>query len=515
MSNLSWLDILIVLLYLALVTFMGIKFSRRQTSTENYFVAKRSIPAWAMGISLFATLISSVTFIGYPGSAYAKDWSNLVPGFLVIGVLVLVGSVIIPFYRQAVGMSAYEYFGKRFGQPTRMYSSFAFSLTHFSKMGFVFYLLALTMNSMTGWKTDVIIVVVGVVTIVYTIIGGIEAVIWTDVMQGIIMWMGVFIALAVLLFLPPGGPPAVLGLAWENHKISLGSGAFDLSNRTIPALLIYGFFFYLQKYTADQTVVQRYLVAKTDRAALKGVALGASLCVPIWTLFMLVGSCVWSFYKLTGEKLPAHINKADQVFPYFLSTHIPHGLTGLFLASLLSAAMALTASDLNCLGVVGVEDYYRVFNPKATDRRRLRVGKTIVAVCGVLCMLLASLLAHSSGGALSMWFSVSALVAGGLAGLFLLAFCTTRANRQGVYAGIVATIAFTVWASLTLGEKPTVHLGRWNYPWHDLTVGAVGHVVMFVVGYLASLPFAKEAGEPGVPQMTIWRWLRYRHGVSL
>src|SRR5579883_1842329 len=132
-------DLVVIAAYMAVMVALGIWFSRRQTTTERYFVARRSIPAWAMGLSLLATMISSVTFIAYPGSAYAGDWSNLVPGFMVVIVLALVGLLIIPFFRQAVGVSAYEYFGKRFGNGVRIYSSLAFSATLFSKAGFVFY----------------------------------------------------------------------------------------------------------------------------------------------------------------------------------------------------------------------------------------------------------------------------------------------------------------------------------------------------------------------------------------
>src|SRR5437870_4875991 len=153
MTHLRWLDVGL--------TAMGLRFSRKQTTTEHYFMAKRSIPSWAMGMSFMATLVTSLTFVSYPGAAYGKDWSLLIPGLLVIGVLGLVGTIIIPFYRQAVGMSAYEYFGKRFGLPTRVYSSIAFGLAHFSKMGFVFYLLALTINSMTGWNMDQVILGAG------------------------------------------------------------------------------------------------------------------------------------------------------------------------------------------------------------------------------------------------------------------------------------------------------------------------------------------------------------------
>jgi SSS family solute:Na+ symporter len=430
---------------------------------------------------------------------------------MVVVVLGLVGTVIIPFYREAVGMSAYEYFGRRFGRPTRVYSSIAFTLAHFSKMGFVIYLLGLTINSMTGWPVDVVIVIVAAATIFYTVIGGLEAVIWADVIQGFVVWIGVIICLGYLLFLPAGGPSAVLRVAADNHKFNLGSMAADFSKPTMPVLIVYGFFWYLQRYLADQTVVQRYLVAKSDRGALKGVSLGAILCVPVWTLFMLIGTCTWSFYQLTGEKLPAFITKADQVFPYFLSTHLPIGMAGLFMASLTGAAMSMLASDLNSLAVVGVEDFYRLLRPGSTDPQRLRLGKLIVACFGVLAAGTAILLAHTKGSALSMWFSVSAIVSGGLAGLFLLAFLSRRANRKGVYAGIVACWLFTIWAVLTMGEKRWIDMGPFNFPWHDYMVGATGHVILFTVGYLGSLLLADgSTADERLQNATLWHWLHTR-----
>jgi SSS family solute:Na+ symporter len=482
-----WIDLLVVLLYMAGMAAIGLKFSRRQTSTESYFVAKRAVPSWAMGLSLLATLISSVTFVAYPGSAYAGNWSLLVPGFLVLGVLALVGSVIIPFYRNVVRMSAYEYFEKRFGRGVRVYASLAFTLAHFSKMCFVFYLMALTINSITGWQVERVIAGVAIVMIFYTMIGGMEAVIWTDVIQAFVCWAGVLMCLGFLLFLPEGGPAAVFRIAAENNKFSLGSPQVDFSRQTIPVAIIYGFFWYLQRYTADQTVVQRYLVAKSDRGALKGISLGAGLCVPVWALFMLVGTCTWAFYKLTGEALPGYITKADQVFPHFIATHLPPGFAGLFMAALMGAAMTMLASDLNCLAAVGVEDFYRALRPQATDRSRLRAARVIVAVVGVLSAAVGVLLARSTAGALSLWFAVSSMVSGGLAGLFLLAFLSRRAHRRGVAMGIAASLVVTVWAVLTSSAKPIINLGAYNFGWHELMIGAVGHVVLLVVGYVGSL----------------------------
>jgi SSS family solute:Na+ symporter len=506
---LRWIDLVIVVVYLIAMAWIGIRFARKQTSTEAYFVAKRSIPAWAMGISIMATLVSSVTFIAYPGSAYGGNWSLLVPGLMLLIVLGLTGSILIPFYREAVGMSAYEYFGKRFGTPTRIYASIAFSLGHFGKMGFVYYLVALTANSVSGWNIDAIIILVGIVTIYYTLIGGIEAVIWTDVVQGFIMWAGIFVCLGYLLFLPPGGPAAVFSVAAENGKFSLGSTDWDFSKSTIPVLVLYGFFWYLQKYSADQTLVQRYLVAKSDKSALRGVAFGALQTVPVWVLFMLIGTCTWAFYKLTNIALPAFVTKSDQVFPHFLATQIPPGMAGIFLAAMMAAAMSTLASDLNCIAVVGTEDIYRTLKPASTDAQRLRAGKILVAVFGTLGIGMAEILAHSTGGALEMWFSVSAILSGGLAGLFLLAFLSRRANRHGVYAGIIACVAFTTWATLTSGQNKILDLGGLSYPWHELTIGAVAHLVLWGVGYGASLLVGNRE-ESELSRVTIWHWLHDR-----
>lgn len=484
--NPRWLDLSIIVIYMAGMVSVGLFFSRKQDSTETFFIPKK-VPSWAMGLSMLATLISSVTFVAYPGSAYAKDWSLLVPGFMVVITLLLVGKVIIPFYREQVGMSAYEYFERRFGRPTRIYASICFGLTHFSKMGFVFYLMGLTISSISGWNIDAVILVTGVVMIFYSLKGGMQAVIWSDVIQAFLCWVGAFISLAYLLFAPPGGPSAVFKLASENHKFSLGSMTWDFSKPTIPVLIVYGFSWYFQRYVADQTVVQRYLIAKSDKAAMKGVALGACLTVPIWALFMLIGTSTWAFYNLTGITLPATITKADQVFPYFVSTQLPPGLAGLFMASLIGAAMTMLASDLNSLASVGVQDFYRPVAKDPTDTKCLRLARILVAVLGALSTSLGLVLSHMKGSALTMWFAVSAMVAGGLAGLFLLAYLSKRTNRHGVYAGMVACTLFTTWAVLTKGASPIVNLGNaWNFPWDELMIGACGHVVMFVVGYTVS-----------------------------
>jgi SSS family solute:Na+ symporter len=457
-----------------------------------------------MGLSLLATIITSVTFIAYPGSAYAGDWSLLVPGILFVGVLGLIGSVIVPFFRRVVCMSAYEYFGRRFGRGVRLYSSFAFAVGHFSKMGFVFYLLALTLASMTGWPISGIIALTAIVTIFYTLLGGVEAVVWSDVVQGFVLWAGILVSLGYLLFLPSQGPRAVVADAWTHHKMNLGSTAFRFDQPTIIVLVIYGFFFYLQKYTADQTVVQRYLIARSDRSAIRGIALGAGLCLPVWAAFMLIGSLLWSFYRLTGETIPKSITKADGIFPHFLVTHIPSGLAGLFVAALLGSAMSMLASDMNCLSVIAVEDFYRFARPRSTDREQLRAGRIVVAGSGVAAAAVALRLAHTQGSALSLYYTITAVVAGGLAGLFLLAFLMPRATREGAITGLIVSLIFTAWATFTEGGK-ILNLGHWNFTWHDYMIGAIGHVILLVVGIAASLLLP---GSPIASELTWQGWRR-------
>jgi SSS family solute:Na+ symporter len=269
-------------------------------------------------------------------------------------------------------------------------------------------------------------------------------------------------------------------------------------------MALYGLFWYLQKYTTDQTVVQRYLAAKSDSQAVKGTVLGMSICLVVWTFFMFVGSMLWSYFQLTQERLPPRIIKADYVFPYFLSAHLPPGCIGLFIAALTASAMSMVSSDLNCLSSIGVEDFYRRFRPNATDGRQLRVGRIIVVICGLLTTVIAMVLARYTEHALSLYFTFTAILSGGLFGLFFLAFFSRRANLRGVSAGITACILFTAYATLTSGGNRILDLGRFNFPWQGVMIGVVGHLVLIVVGYAASLIFSTDTEV--ARELTIWGW---------
>jgi SSS family solute:Na+ symporter len=238
------------------------------------------------------------------------------------------------------------------------------------------------------------------------------------------------------------------------------------------------------------------------------VALGALLCVPAWTLFMLIGTLLWAYYQLSGDVLPPQIDKADKVFPHFLATKIPAGLAGLFMSSLFAAAMSMLSSDLNCLSVVGVEDCYRKLRPSAPDRQRLIVGKVIVAGCGTMAVLIGLVIAFYSERVLSFYYIVTSIIAGGLAGLFLLAFLCPRANTRGAYVGIAACLLFSTWATVTSGKDPAWDLDALNFKLHPVMIGVVAHLVLLGGGFVASFLFPRP--EPGSRALTLWGWLESR-----
>jgi SSS family solute:Na+ symporter len=525
-STLRWIvDGGIILIYMIAMVAIGMYAGRRKAddNTQSYFAGSGRIPPWAVAMSILATIISSVTFLAYPGNAYAGNWINLVQGLMVPVVLICVVWFIVPIYRHSIGFSAYEYFERRFSYGSRLYTSLAFSILHFTKTGSVIYLLALALSSLTGIHTIPIILIVTFVTVIYTLIGGMEAVIWTDVVQGFLFLAGGLACLGILLFKPAGGPAHVISMAWHANKIDVGPYNFDLAKRTFWVLVINGIFYALQKYACDQTMVQRYLVNKTDRGAIKAAFMGGVLCVPTWAMFMFIGSCLWSFYKIVGDSaLPrdAATGKiiADQVFPYFINHELPIGFTGLVLAALLAAAMSSISSDLNCLSAVVVEDYYRRIRPDATDQQRLRFGKYTVAVCGVIAALVGiAYVAIAKASILDTIFELYAVFAGGLVGLFALGFLSRRANWQGALIGIAATILFCAWGFLTSKTKAfgipfdlNKHFGvnYLNFPHDSYMLQVYPHFIMFGIGMLASYFFA--APHIDADRFTIYGYLARR-----
>lgn len=499
MPNLHLVDYLIIVLTLLFSVGIGVWFSAKQTDTKQYFTAGGQLPSWAIGLSILATLISSVTFLAYPGEGFTSNWILLVQGLMVPIVLVLIIGFVVPLYRRVIHLSAYEYFEQRFGVFARIYSSLAFALAHFAKMGTVLYLLALAISSMLNVNTLMVVWVLGLCVIVLTLLGGIEAVIWLDVFQGILLIGGGIITLIILIVSIEGGLPEIFRVAAENGRTGFGPYDIDFYQLTFIVMALNGVFYALQKYGTDQTIVQRYLTAKSDKDAIKASLIGVLLSVPVWGLFMFIGTALFVYYQVTPAGLPADI-KADEVFPHFILTDFPVGVAGLVISALIAAAISSLDSDLNCLSAVFVQDYFKRFKPGSTEKAQLRAGRMTVAISGVLAMLVATTyITAGDKGVLGIVFTLYAIFSGGIVGMFLLGLFTTRTNKQGLYVGLGACVIFTAYALLTstpIGitqKRLLLDLGDWNFQQHKYMLGVYSHLIVFAVGYLASFLFR---GQP-------------------
>ena len=497
-NPIHWIDTAIVIVSVLFTICTGFYFSKRQKSSDRYFSGSKTIPAWAIGISIFATLLSSVTFLAYPAAAYKSNWILLVQGLMVPIVLVGLIGIIVPLFRKVIRLSTYEYFERRFGFFARMYSSLAFMLTHFSKMGTVLFLVSIALASFTHFPVLTIMLCLSFAIITLTMLGGMEGVIWMDVVQGFLLVGGGLLCLGILLFRPVAGPVETMHQAFAMGKIDVGPYNFSLSDLTIWVMIINGAFYALQKYGTDQTIVQRYLAAKSDKDAKKAAYIGVFASVSVWTLFMLIGALLYVFYHTGTAFLPKDIT-ADKVFPYFISTQLPVGVVGLVLSALVAAALASLQSDLNCLSAIGVEDYYQRLKPNCTDKQRLTMGRIFVLVAGIIMMTVAYLFVQWEGeGILGIVFGLYAIFSAGIVGIFLLGVLSRRANKQGLHIGIAACVLFTAYAVLTttkIGGHLMLDFGKFNFPHHKYMLGVYSHLIVFCVGYVASLFFKSEPAD--------------------
>jgi SSS family solute:Na+ symporter len=521
--SLHIIDYLIIAITFLVSIAIGLRFARRQKDTGQYFKAGGRLPSWAIGMSILATLISSVTFLAYPGEGYSSNWIRLVQGLMVPVVLVFIVGVIVPLFRKVIRLSAYEYFERRFGFLARLYASLGFILNHFAKMGTVFFLIALALTGMTGISTVNIILIIGLLVVLITIIGGIEAVIWLDVIQGFLLIGGGLISLGVLLYSTPGGPSEIWQTAAENGRIGFGPFDLEFVNLTFIVMALNGIFYAIQKYGTDQTIVQRYLTARSDREAVKASLIGVLLSVPVWALFMFIGTALFAYYKITGDALPTGDVlppdiKPDAVFPFFIMTRLPVGVVGLIISALIAAAFSSLDSDLNCLSAICTEDYYVRFNPESSEKQRMFMSRLFIFIAGLGAIGVALFYVRAGGkGVLGIIFTLYAIFSGGIAGMFLLGIFSRKANKKGVYLGIAASVLFTFYALLTstpIGaegeEKLLIDLGGLNFTHHKYMIGVYSHIVLMIVGYTASFLFRTRP----VDETLTWHgWLKQKNKI--
>ncbi len=474
---------------------LGVSFYFRNKTTDQFTAGGRNLPAWVVGMSIFATFVSSISFLGLPGKAYATNWNAFVFSLSIPFATIMTIRFFIPLYRGIGNISAYYYLEQRFGAWARIYASSCYILTQLMRTGAILMLLALPLNALFGWDIRTVIILTGLMVMIYTMLGGIKAVIWTDAIQGIILITGAVACALILTFSMPEGPGQLFRIAAENNKFSLGSFGTSLSESTFWVVLIYGLFINLQNYGIDQNYIQRYMTTGTDREAKASTWFGSMLYIPVSLIFFYIGTALFAYYTAKPELLPDALRvagSADKVFPYFIATGLPSGITGLLIASIFAAGMSTVATSLNSTATIVLNDYYkRHFNKDAGEKQCMKILYLSSFLTGALGILIALALVGVES-ALDAWWSLASIFSGGMLGLFLLGYFSKKARRIDAITGVVLGVIVIIWMSLSPLYFTEGRSLAFKSPFHmNLTI-VFGTMTIFLVGFLMTKLFRKK-----------------------
>jgi solute:Na+ symporter, SSS family len=486
--GLNALDLAVILAYLLGVTAFGLHFRRHRRTLKDYFLADRQIPWWAISLSIVAAETSTLTIISVPGLAYDSDFRflQLVMGYIVgRGIICL---VLIPQYFRGELVTAYQLIDRRFGQRLRGLTAGLFLITRAAAEGVRVFAVAIVVGialssllaGMSDFGRDVsAIAIVSLLTMIYTFEGGMAAVIWTDVVQLFIYVGGTLVGVFTILHLVPGGWSTIASIGGSSAKFRVFDFSWNFySTYTFWSGVIGGAFLTTATHGTDQLIVQRLLAARNERQSkLALMSSGIAVLVQFW-LFLLVGAMLFVFYKLFPPAVP--FSRGDTIFPTFIVTRMPHGVSGLLISAILAAAMSNLSAALNSLSSTTVVDFYKRWRPQASEERQVRVSRLATVGWGVVLFLLAMLARHG-GRVLEVGLSITSVAYGSLLGVFLLGVLTKRATEPGAMVGMVC------------GFLLNIYLWRFTrvpFTWYV----ALGSIATFVVGYGMSM-LLRETGR--------------------
>lgn len=506
-GQLHIIDIGVIILYLCAMLLVGVYFSRKNKNAAQYTSALGRIPGWAIGMSIYATFLSSNTFLGVPGKAFGSNWNVYVFSLSMPLAAWFANRYFVPFYRNSGEISAYTHFEKRFGAWARTFTVVCFLLTQIARMGSIFFGIALVLQALTGFDMKMIMIVIGVCIVVYTVMGGIEAVIWTEVVQAFIKTLGALLILYLVIVNMPGGIRQIIHISASQHKLSLGSFSPDLTQPTFWVILLYGFFINLNNFGVDQNYVQRYHAASSEAQARKSVWICVAMYMPASLLFCIIGTCLFSYYSVHpalvnelkhqvaierlghGASLAQLNNMAstlrpadygDKVMPHFMVANVPTGVTGLIVSAILAAAMSTISSGMNASATVfSVDIYKRYFKPGINDKQMLRLLHVATVVFGVGGMAAAIAIIGVSS-VLDVWWQLSGIFAGGMLGLFLLALISRQTrNHEAIIAAIIGSLVI-IWLTFP-SIIPQQYSALRNTLNTNMTI-VIGTLVILLVG---------------------------------
>lgn len=473
------IDLIIFLLFTVGTILFGYIFGRKKQSSDEFTRGGGKVPGWVVGLSIFASFCSSISFLGYCSSAFSGNWNAFVFTLSILPAGLLAMKYFVPFYRSLGSISAYSYFEERFGRWARVYASTFYLFTQICRAGAILYLLAVPMNVLMGWNIPMVVTVTSLGIILYSQKGGLKSVIWTEALQGAILIFGALICLGVLLFSMPEGPQQAFTICAEADKFSLGSFGGSVIESTFWVCLIYGIFTNLNNFAIDQSYTQRYCAAPTLHEARKSAFWGSLLTLPVNLVLFLIGSCLFAFYTVNAGALPADI-KSDYVFPYFIIHELPVGLVGLLIASIFCAGMSTVATSVTSSGTIILTDFYNYLFPDSTDEKKvwvLRVASVAVGIAGIgvaLCFLLVD-------NALDAWWALSSICSGGVLGMFILAYLCPKAKKPHAVAGVIIGVA-----SLILIALQTVLPDVIGHFVHVNLSIVISTLLVFLVGFVGA-----------------------------
>jgi len=476
---LTWLDWLVIVVYLAAMIGIGLYFYLREkrNSTENFFVGSRTIPFWAAGLSLYAVNTSSISFIAIPAKAFETNWQYLTNNLIAVLGLMFVAVWIVPLLRRLDLMSTFSYLETRFHPAIRMLASaLAIFMQIGSRMSVILFLPALAISTITGIDVVWSIWLMGGFTIVYTAMGGMKAVIWTDVVQVIVKMGGAIFAILFIIWTLRGGFGEFTQIAMAEDKTKLFDFSFDLTKATVWGFVFLVLFEVVLTFPKDQVLMQRVLSTKSDKEAGRSIWAFAAIMIPGGFVFYGIGTALFVYYKTNPERMNPLL-PVDATFPLFIAAELPMGVTGLIIAGIFAAAMATLSGIMNSVATLITVDFYERFAKDKSQKKGVFFAEIMTVVVGLVGIGAALVLSRFDIGSLfDVSIELAGLLGGGFAGAYTLGMFTRRANSQGVAIGIVAAIVLTFVAWCFDLVHPYFYL-------------AISILVCVVVGYLASLCF--------------------------
>ncbi len=506
--GLNVLDYSVLALYFVGLTWFGVWTAKRTRNSDQFMAADRAMPGWVLALTLFGSFVSSISFLANPGKSYADNWNPFVFCF-ALPVAAMIGIwVFVPFYRKSGEVSAYTHLEHRFGSWARAYSTLCFIVLQLTRTGVVTYLLAIALAPAFGLNPVVdkggliaIIIGVGMVMTLFPLIGGTGTAIWTGAVQSIVLATGMVVSLVMILIKMPGGAGQVFDVAFDYDKFSLGSTDPSFLKATILVVFLYALAENVKNFGVNQTYVQLYATARSDRDAKASIWVGTLMYIPLAAMTFLMGTALFAFYTTQPGLLPAGI-RADSVFPHFIYTQLPAGIRGLVVASICAAA---TDSSFNCIATLFHCDVYkRYLRPKASERESMFVLRSVTLLSGVIGVLI-SIAMIQAKQVLDAWWALAGIIASGMLGLFLLGIISKRAGNRAAIISIVAGTLAILWMTVSLNSfvmiiqniAPgfTMPGGFENirFTWHEFMIPVAGTSIIIVVGVAAGF------FEKGVP----------------